>query len=162
MFSCLHFVRLLFSCYFYVFTHNWWKMCFPRALAQSEMQTVSSRIWPQVKDSISNHYNHYTKSASLNIYKVRYYLLGSLDIFCADKKKTAAINYNKTAKYYFSFLVVIILCFYFMTYGFCWLKSIVIAVHDDNVLNNCWPHKIIIDLQIKLEIVLFSKRLWLL
>ena len=39
-------------------------MPFPWALAQSEMQTASSKIWTWVADPIFSDDNHYTKSAS--------------------------------------------------------------------------------------------------
>ena len=41
-----------------------WFMPSLRALAQSEIQTASSRIWTQIAYSISNDNNHYTKHTS--------------------------------------------------------------------------------------------------
>ena len=42
-------------------------MHFPKALAQSEIQTASTRIWTQVTDSISYDDNHYAKHTSYNM-----------------------------------------------------------------------------------------------
>ena len=40
-------------------------MPFPKALAQNEMQTASSRIWTRVAKSVFNNNNSSTKHASI-------------------------------------------------------------------------------------------------